>query len=111
MMNYSLKRLAFYGSPLIVGVVLIHSHITKIGSLDLTVSGIFPAYTYVSYLFSEIFARALYFICPVITIGVGLGVYYLMGRFLPKNNESGYGRAMKAVRLLFYTFSRIYIIC
>lgn len=51
------QTISFLRFPLIVGVVLIHSHITKIGSLDLTISGIFPAYTYVSYLFSEIFAR------------------------------------------------------
>lgn len=53
------KTIAFLRFPLIVGVVLIHSHIKEVivDGVDLMVEADFPVYTVVSNLLSEVFAR------------------------------------------------------
>lgn len=53
------KTIAFLRFPLIVGVVLIHSHIKEVivDGVDLMVGAEFPVYTVVSNLLSDVFAR------------------------------------------------------
>ena len=55
------KTISFLRFPLIVGVVLIHSHFSTvvINGVDLIEGGHFPAYTLISYLFSDIFSADL----------------------------------------------------
>lgn len=52
------KTISFLRFPLIVGVVLIHSHFNEmvINGVDLLKGGNFPVYTNISYLFSSIFS-------------------------------------------------------
>lgn len=53
------KTISFLRFPLIVGVVLIHSHFDKIiiNGVDLMEDGSFPIYANLSYLFSEILSK------------------------------------------------------
>lgn len=74
------KTISFLRFPLIVGVVLIHSHFTTIviSGVDLMEGGHFPAYTLISYLFSEIFSRIA---VPLFFFISGFLFFYKVGSF------------------------------
>ncbi len=74
------KTISFLRFPLIVGVVLIHSHFSTvvINGVDLIEGGHFPAYTLISYLFSDIFSRIA---VPLFFFISGFLFFYKAGSF------------------------------
>lgn len=74
------KTISFLRFPLIVGVVLIHSHFNSvvINGVDLMEGGHFPVYTVISYLFSGIFSGIA---VPLFFFISGFLFFYKVGSF------------------------------